>query len=104
MGQSGTAPTTGAVLFIFPLYFSPPVKVPEGSPRRYSVKVMALTPPALLEALLFASSGPVSKKRLATMLEVTPALLGQAADVLRASLASRGIALIETDTELELRT
>lgn len=65
---------------------------------------MALTPPALLEALLFASSGPVSKKRLASMLEVTPALLGQAADVLRASLTGRGIALIETDSELELRT
>lgn len=65
---------------------------------------MALTPPALLEALLFASPGPVSKKRLASMLEVTPALLGQAADVLRASLAGRGIALVETDHELELRT
>jgi segregation and condensation protein B len=65
---------------------------------------MALTPPALLEALLFASSGPVSKKRLAAMLEVTPALLQQAADVLRASLTNRGLSLVETDTEFELRT
>ncbi len=65
---------------------------------------MALTPPALLEALLFASSGPVSKKRLAAMLGVTPELLNQAASVLRDSLTGRGLALIETATEFELRT
>ncbi len=65
---------------------------------------MALTPPALLEALLFASAGPVSKKRLAAMLGVTPALLDQAASVLRDSLSNRGLSLIETDAEFELRT
>lgn len=65
---------------------------------------MALTPPALLEALLFASAGPVSKKRLAAMLGVTPTLLDQAAGALRDSLTNRGLSLIETDTEFELRT
>lgn len=65
---------------------------------------MALTPPALLEALLFASGEPVSKKRLAALLEVTPALLAQAADVLRGQLAGRGTALIETENHIELRT
>lgn len=65
---------------------------------------MALTPPALLEALLFASGEPVSKKRLAALLEVTPALLDQAAGVLRDQLAGRGLALVETDNHIELRT
>ncbi len=65
---------------------------------------MALTPPALLEALLFASGEAVSKKRLASLLEVTPALLEQAADVLRGQLAGRGLALIETENHIELRT
>lgn len=65
---------------------------------------MALTPPAQLEAILFASGEPLSKKRLATMLGVTPALLTQAVEALRASLSGRGLALVETDSEIELRT
>ena len=65
---------------------------------------MALTPPAQLEALLFASGEPLSKKRLAAMLGVSLELLGKAAEALRASLVGRGIALIETGEELELRT
>ncbi len=65
---------------------------------------MALTPPALLEALLFASGEPVSKKRLAALLEVTPSLLDQAADVLRDQLSGRGLALVETENHIELRT
>lgn len=65
---------------------------------------MALTPPALLEALLFASGEAVSKKKLANLLGVSAGMLEQASDALRTSLAGRGIALIQTDTELELRT
>ncbi len=65
---------------------------------------MALTPPALLEALLFASGEAVSKKKLATLLGVKADLLAQATDALRTSLTGRGLALIETDNDLELRT
>ncbi len=65
---------------------------------------MALTPPALLEALLFASGEPVSKKRLAELLKVTPALLDQAVSVLRDSLVGRGLSLVETESHIELRT
>lgn len=63
-----------------------------------------LTPPAQLEAILFASGEAVNKKRLASLLGITPALLTQAADVLRSQLVSRGIALVETDEAFELRT
>ena len=65
---------------------------------------MALTPPATLEAILFASGEPVAKKRLATLLGITPDLLQKAADALREELSGRGLGLVETDTELELRT
>lgn len=65
---------------------------------------MALTPPALLEAILFAAGEPLSKKRLSSMLGVSPELLTQATMVLRESLSNRGVTLVETDTEVELRT
>lgn len=65
---------------------------------------MELTPPALLEALLFAAGEPVSKKRTAALLEVTPEMLQRAIDTLRGDLSMRGLALVETETDLELRT
>lgn len=65
---------------------------------------MPLTPPALLEALLFASGEPVAKKKLSQMLGVTPELLDAASAALRESLSGRGLALVETDAALELRT
>jgi segregation and condensation protein B len=65
---------------------------------------MALTPPAQLEALLFASGEAMSKKRLAAIIGVTPDLLERAIDALRSELTNRGLALIETDTDIELRT
>jgi len=65
---------------------------------------MALTPPAMLEALLFAAGEPLQKKRLASMIGVTPDLLQKAADTLREQLAGRGLDLVETESELELRT
>lgn len=70
----------------------------------YSVGTMALTPPATLEALLFASGEPISKKRLASLIGVTPDILQKAANVLREELAGRGLALVETETEFELRS
>lgn len=63
-----------------------------------------LTPPAALEALLFVSNGPVAKKKLATLLQITEEQLTMASTALAASLAGRGIALIESADELELRT
>jgi len=58
----------------------------------------------MLEALLFAAGEPLQKKRLSSMIGVTPELLQKAADTLREQLAERGLELMETETELELRT
>lgn len=63
-----------------------------------------LTPPAALEALLFVSSGPASKRKLATLLHITEEQLALASEALRNELRERGIALVETEAELELRS
>lgn len=63
-----------------------------------------LTPPAALHALLFASGEPLEKRRLATLLGVKDAELAVALKALIDSLKGSGIALIETATEVELRT
>jgi len=71
---------------------------------RDSYNSLMLTPPAALEAILFAAGEPVEKKRLAQMLEISVADLSLAIVAFEASLASRGLALINTDEEIELRT
>ena len=63
-----------------------------------------LTPPAALEALLFASGGPLEKKRLATLLGLTESELKVALKILVEQLHNHGVALIETDTDIEMRT
>lgn len=63
-----------------------------------------LTPPAALEALLFASGEPLEKSQLAKLLDISPDQLAVVAEALDRSLAERGLALIETTDELELRT
>ena len=63
-----------------------------------------LTPPAALEALLFAAGGPLSKKRLAELLGISGDQLGTASEALGRSLAGRGLALVESESDLELRT
>ncbi len=63
-----------------------------------------LTPPAAIEAILFASGEPFEKKRLAKMMDITEVMLVKALEALTDALKGRGIALIETDTEVELRT
>ncbi|MCI0597695.1 SMC-Scp complex subunit ScpB [Candidatus Parcubacteria bacterium] len=63
-----------------------------------------ISPPAQLEALLFASGEPIQKKRLASIIGVAPDMLAKAADALRAELSARGLSLVETDDALELRT
>lgn len=65
---------------------------------------MALPHSALLEAVLFAAGEALPKKRLEKLLEVSRAELTDATTELRDALQARGLALVETDDELELRT
>jgi segregation and condensation protein B len=55
-----------------------------------------------LEAFLFAEGGALSRKKLQQLLECKPEELSQAATELSASLAGRGITLIQTETEIAL--
>ena len=63
-----------------------------------------LTPPEALLALLFASGKPVEKSQLAELLEVTPEQFPLVAKALEQSLEGRGLTIVETDTDVELRT
>lgn len=63
-----------------------------------------LTPPAALHALLFTSGEPLSKRQLATLLDLTEKELQTALEALATMLEGSGVALIETPTEVELRT
>lgn len=63
-----------------------------------------ITPPQALEAVLFAANGPLSKKELTGLFSCTAEELGHIVHALSEELSSRGITLVETDTELELRT
>jgi len=67
------------------------------------IKIM-LTTPAALHALLFASGEPLQKKQLAALLEIGDSDLKTVLQVLDNSLKGSGVALVETDTEVELRT
>lgn len=65
---------------------------------------MALSQVQALEAVLFAAGEPLSKKELGAFLHMGEAALAAITEELNEQLAGRGIALIETDDELELRT
>ncbi|MEK9160647.1 MAG: SMC-Scp complex subunit ScpB [Patescibacteria group bacterium] len=65
---------------------------------------MPLSTESLLEAVLFASGEAMPKKRLASLLGISADQLQAAADRLRETLTERGLALIETGGELDLRT
>lgn len=65
---------------------------------------MAHSATALLQAVLFAAGEPLSKKRLATLLDLSPEALRDAAMGLQSHLMNSGLALIESGEELELRT
>jgi segregation and condensation protein B len=66
---------------------------------------MTLSHSAALEAVLFAAGEPLSKKRLAALLELSPEELRDAAIELHTILEKRGgLALIEAGEEIELRT
>jgi segregation and condensation protein B len=62
------------------------------------------TPPAALEAILFAAGEPVDKKRLASLLDISVGDLSLAAEALDEMLSGRGLDLVETTEELEIRT
>jgi segregation and condensation protein B len=63
-----------------------------------------LTPPAALHALLFASGEPLAKKEVAKLLDMKPGEVPEVVKALEISLKGSGVMLVETDTELELRT
>ncbi len=63
-----------------------------------------LTPPAALHALLFASGEPLSKKEILKLLDIKSAELTVVLKALAASLSGSGTTLIQTETEVELRT
>jgi len=63
-----------------------------------------LTPPAAAHALLFASGEPLEKKRLAELLEIKEKELDVVLRTMAGLLKGSGLSLIETATEVELRT
>ncbi len=63
-----------------------------------------LTPPAAVHALLFASGEPLEKKRLAELLNLKETELTLVLNSLVGLLKGSGITLVETSTEVELRT
>lgn len=63
-----------------------------------------LTPPAAAHALLFASGVPLDKKRFASILGIKDAELRLVLKALTDSLKESGVMVVETETEVELRT
>lgn len=63
-----------------------------------------LTPPAAIEALLFASGEPLEKKRLCALLGLKETELDVALKALKAQLDGHGVSVIDTGTEIEMRT
>lgn len=63
-----------------------------------------LTPPAALEAVLFASGLPMEKKALAKLMGISDKELQLTLDALDAGLKGRGLVLLDAGTEVELRT
>ncbi|MEA2702018.1 MAG: segregation and condensation protein [Candidatus Parcubacteria bacterium] len=65
---------------------------------------MTLSLPSTLEAVLFAHGEPMGKKQLADVLGIPADMLAAGLRELARTLESRGLALVETDTQVELRT
>jgi segregation and condensation protein B len=65
---------------------------------------MALSLPHTIEALLFAAGEALPKKRIISMLSINEEMLTAAIADLSRELSGRGVALVETPSELELRT
>lgn len=65
---------------------------------------MTLSLPATIEAVLFAHGEAMSKKQLSAVLGIPADMIAAGLRELGRSLENRGLALVETDTEVELRT
>lgn len=65
---------------------------------------MTLSLPATIEAVLFAHGEPMNKKQLSGVLGIPTDMVAAGLRELGRSLEGRGLALVETDTEVELRT
>jgi len=63
-----------------------------------------LTPPAALEALLFAAGEPLEKKQVAALLGITGDQLAVTLEALKTQLDGHGVSIIETEGEIEMRT
>ena len=63
-----------------------------------------LMPPQALEALLFVAAEPLTKDEISRLLEVSPANLEKVVTSLAKELSGRGLTLVDTGKELELRT
>jgi len=63
-----------------------------------------LTPPQALEAILFIAGEPLSKKEAMRLLNLSDKHLHETVEALDEQLKGRGIVLMETEDELELRT
>ena len=63
-----------------------------------------LTPPAAIEAVLFASGEAMDKHELAKLLGMSDSNLRTALEALQTTLEGRGLALIDSGKEIELRT
>lgn len=71
---------------------------------RYSLDIMALALSSRLEAILFAAGEPLAKAKLAALLDVSEASVTDALNALRITLTDRGLALVENERDVELRT
>ena len=65
---------------------------------------LMISPPAALEALLFAAGEPLPKKQLTELLGISADQLSTALEALGRSLAGHGLALVESESDIELRT
>ena len=63
-----------------------------------------LTPPAAIEALLFASGEPLEKKRLFALLGLKESEYDIAMKALKARIEGHGVSVIETNDAVEMRT
>ena len=63
-----------------------------------------LTPPAAIEALLFASGEPLEKKHLTKLLRLKDVEFKLALKALKEQLDGHGVSIVETSGEIEMRT
>lgn len=75
-------------------------------PRREGTATIGamLTPPAAAHALLFASGEPLEKKQLSKLLDMKESEVKFVLKALTDSLKGSGVVVVETETEVELRT